>query len=79
MNDTTPDYTVNLHGNTTARGTLSPLEIALTGIGLKPTRVIPSGQSKIKAGELLEISKKTCAISNSIKAGVILAPVIQTQ
>jgi len=43
---------------------------------LKPTLVIPTAQSEIKAKRLLAMSEKACAIANSVTTKITSEPII---
>ena len=48
----------------------------VTQITIEPTLTIPSTVSKERVMHLFEMSEKACAISNSIKSKINLAPII---
>lgn len=49
---------------------------SVTEISICPKLIIPTSQSVNRIKRIFEMSKKACAISNSIKSKIILASII---
>lgn len=54
-------------------------KFAVSEITLNPTLLIPLSQNEEKAKRILEMSENACAIANSIKTKISLAPKINIQ